>query len=59
MKVDWNNTTLVEYVILKFVQGLKPQIMSIVYARNSQTLDVIITMVKNVEERLVIANESK
>ena len=49
----------VKHVVLKFMQGLNPQIMSIVYARNPQTLDTAITTVRNVKEGLVIANESK
>ncbi len=59
MKVDQNNAMPVEHMVLKFVQGLKFQIMSIVYAENLQTLDVTIITVKNVERGLIIANESK
>ncbi len=33
--------------------------MSIVYARNSQTLDTAITTVRNVKGKLVMINESK
>ena len=33
--------------------------MSIVYAENLQTLDAVITTARNVEGRLVMANESK
>ena len=59
MKVDWNNATPVEQIVLKFVQGLKLQIMSLVYARNPQTLDEIIITIRNVEGGLVMVNESK
>jgi len=59
MKVDQNNAIPVEQVIFKFVQGLKPQIMSLIYARDSQTLDAAISTARNVEIGLVIANENK
>ncbi len=59
MKVDQNNVTLVEQVVLKFMQKLKPQVISLVYVRNSQTLDEAVTIIRNVEEGLVITNESK
>ena len=59
MKTDQNNATPVEQVVLKFVQGLKPQIMSLVYAGNPQNLDTAITTARNVEGGLVMANESK
>ena len=59
MKVNQNNAILVEQVVLKFVQELKLQIMSLVYARNPQTLDAAISMAKNVKRGLVMANESK
>ncbi len=41
------------------MQELKSQIISLVYARNPQTLDAAITTVRNVDGRLVMANESK
>ena len=45
--------------MLKFIQGLKPQIMSLVYAGNPQNLNDAITTARNVEGKLVMANESK
>ena len=48
-----------EQVVLKFIQKLKPQIMSLVYAGNPQNLNDAITTARNVEGGLVIANESK
>ncbi len=59
MKVNQNNATLVKQVVFKFVQGLKPQVMSLVYARNLQNLDEAVMTARNVEGGLVIANESK
>ncbi len=59
MKVNWDNTTPVKYMVLKFIQRLKLQIILIVYAKNLVMLDVTITMAKNIERRLVIANKSK
>ena len=59
MKTDWNNVTSVKQVLLKFVQGLKPQVISLVYVGNPQTLDEAITTTRNIEGGLVIANESK
>ena len=59
MKVNWNNIIPIEQVVLKFVQGLKPQIMSLVYVRNLQNLDAAITTVRNIKGGLVMANESK
>jgi len=41
------------------VQELKSQIMSLVYARNPQTLEAAIIAARNVEGGLVIANKSK
>ncbi len=46
-------------MILKFIQELKLQIISIVYVRNLTTIDAAITTVKHVEEGLEIANKSK
>ena len=48
-----------KHVIFKFIQELKSQIISIVYAENSQTLDAVIITARNVEEELVMINESK
>ena len=59
MKTDWNNNVPVEQVVLKFIQGLKSQIMSLVYVGNLQNLNNTITTAKNVEGGLVMVNESK
>ena len=59
MKTDWNNNVLVEQVVLKFIQELKSQIMSLVYAGNPQNLNDAITTARNVEGGLVMANKSK
>src|SRR6266542_1445796 len=59
MKTDRNNNILVKQVVLKFIQGLKSQIMSLIYAGNPQNLNDAITIARNVEGGLVIANESK
>ncbi len=59
MKVNWNNAILIEYMVFKFVQELKFQIISIVYAKNLLILNAVIITAKNVEGRLVMINESK
>ena len=59
MKTDQNGNVPVEQVVLKFIQGLKPQIMSLVYAGNPQNLNDAITIARNIDGRLVMANESK
>ncbi len=59
IKVDQNNVMLIKHVILKFVQELKSQIMSIVYVKNPATLNTAITIIRNVKGGLVMANESK
>src|SRR6266542_3793755 len=59
MKTDRNNNILVKQVVLKFIQGLKSQIMSLVYVGNPQNLNDAITIARNVEGGLVMANESK
>src|SRR6266540_4584603 len=59
MKTDQNNNVPVKQVMLKFIQGLKPQIMSLVYMGNPQNLNDAITTARNVEEGLFMANESK
>ncbi len=59
MKVDQNNIILAKHMILKFVQRLKSQIISIIYARNSVILDVAITTIRNIEGRLVMTNKNK
>jgi len=45
MKVDANNIILVKYIILKFTQRLKSQIMLLVYVKNLITLNntIIVT----------------
>ncbi len=35
-KINLNNNTLVVHVMLKFVQGLLPQLMTITYASNPE-----------------------
>ncbi len=37
-KINPNNNTLVAYVVLKFVQGLLPQLMTITYASNPRNV---------------------
>src|SRR6266498_764356 len=59
MKVDRNNAMLAEQIVLKFVKGLKLQIMFLVYVKNPQILDAAVIITRNVEGRLVIANKSK
>ncbi len=59
MKVDQNNAISVKYIVLKFIQRLKPQIISIIYAGNPATVNVTITIARNVKGELVMINENK
>ncbi len=59
IKVDRNNVILVEYVMLKFIQGLKSQIMSLVYIKNSIIVNTMIIVIRHIEEELELMNENK
>ncbi len=59
IKVDQNNVMPVEQVVFNFMQELKLQVMSLVYAKNPQTLDEAIITARNVERELIMINESK
>ncbi len=59
MKIIWNNITSVKHVVFKFIQELKFQIISIIYAGNLTIINIVITTVKYIEKGLEIANESK
>ena len=57
--MDQNNVMPVEQVVFNFMQELKLQVMSLVYAKNPQTLDEAIITARNVERELIMINESK
>ncbi len=59
MKVNWNNVIPVEYVVFKFIQGLKSQIILLVYAGNLMIINTAITIVKHVKGRLNMTNRNK
>ncbi len=59
MKVDANNIILVKYIILKFTQRLKSQIMLLVYVKNLITLNNTIIVTRQVKEGLDLINKSK
>ncbi len=54
-KIDSNNNTPVAHVVLKFVQGLLPQLMTITYAMNSGDLQTVIDTAKRLEGGLSLA----
>ncbi len=56
-KVDPNNNTPVAYVILKFVQGLVSQLMTITYASNPADLQTAINTAKRLEGGLSLATQ--
>src|SRR6266498_5607281 len=54
-KIDPNNNTPVVHIVLKFVQGLLPQLMTITYASNPGDLQAAINTVKRLEGGLSLA----
>src|SRR6266508_483999 len=56
-KIDPNNNTPVAYVVLKFVQGLLPQLMIITYASNPGDVQVAIDTAKRLERGLSLATQ--
>ena len=56
-KIDPNNNTLVAHVVLKFVQGLLPQLMTITYALNLGDIQTAIDTAKRLEEGLFLATQ--
>ena len=56
-KVDPNNNTPIVHVMLKFVQGLLSQLMTMTYASNSADLQTAINTVKRLEGGLSLATQ--
>ncbi len=48
-KIDPNNNTPVTHVVLKFIQGLLSQLMTITYASNPGDLQTTINIAKRLE----------
>ncbi len=59
IKVNKNNAISVEYVVFKFIQGLKFQIMLLMYTKNLIILNNIITIIRYIKRELNLVNESK
>ena len=56
-KIDPNNNTPVAHVVLKFVQGLLPQLMIITYASNPGDVQQAIDITKRLEGGLSLATQ--
>ncbi len=56
-KIDPNNNILVAHVVLKFVQGLLFQLMTITYASNPRDIQAVIDIVKRLEGGLFLATQ--
>ncbi len=56
-KIDPNNNTPVAHVVLKFVQGLLPQLMTITYASNPGDVQQAIDTAKRLEGGLSLATQ--
>ncbi len=55
MKIDVNNTTLAEYMILKYVQDLNLTIIFYIYVANTQIIDKAIMTTKCIEGSINMA----
>ena len=58
-KIDSNNNTSAAYVVLKFVQGLLSQLMTITYASNPGDIQVAIDTAKRLEGGLSLATQQQ
>ena len=58
-KIDSNNNTPVAHVVLKFVQGLLPQLMTITYASNLGNIQQAIDIAKRLEGGLSLATQQQ
>ena len=54
-KINPNNNTPVAHVMLKFVQGLSPQLMTMIYASNPEDIQTAIDTAKRLEGELSLA----
>src|SRR6266540_6503798 len=54
-KIDPNNNTPVAYIVLKFVQGLLSQLMTITYTLNPGDVQTVIDTAKRLERGLFLA----
>ena len=59
MKVNWNNATSAKQIVFKFIQELKPQIIFLIYTRNSVIVDKVIITIRHIEREVKIVNENK
>ncbi len=55
--MDPNNNISIAYVVLKFIQELIPQLMTIIYALNLQDIQIAINIAKKLEGRLSLATQ--
>jgi len=58
-KTDPNNNTPATHVVLKFVQGLIPQLMIIIYASNLRDVQQAINTAKRLEGGLFLATQQQ
>ncbi len=58
-KIDPNNNTPVAHVVLKFVQGLLPQLMTITYVSNPGDVQQAIDTAKRLEGGLSLATQQQ
>ncbi len=58
-KIDPNNNIPVAHIVLKFVQGLLPQLMTITYASNSRNVQQAIDTAKRLEGGLSLATQQQ
>jgi len=56
-KIDPNNNTPVAHVVLKFIQGLLPQLMIITYALNPGDVQTAIDTAKRLEGGLSLVTQ--
>ena len=54
-----NNNTPVAHVVLKFVQGLLPQLMTITYTSNLEDIQTVIDTTKRLEGGLYLATQQQ
>jgi len=58
-KIDPNNNISVAHIVLKFIQGLLPQLMTITYASNSRDVQTAIDTAKRLEEGLSLVTQQQ
>ncbi len=58
-KIDPNNNTPVAHVVLRFIQGLLPQLMTITYTSNPGDIQTVIDIAKRLEGGLSLATQQQ